>query len=164
MACNNNQFHDPQFSDCRTTKRRTFVPKSKRNEQVYLEEENDDSFVPKPYVRKRKISEISEGPIATPLTIQESSERTLNIVRQKLTAGKPTKKQIHNSRDPKLLAKIKAPVFIATKESHGITPEQVQRAQQEHKNKLIGWKYHVLSKAQQEADLQHQRKKKRKKK
>jgi len=86
----------------------------------------------------------------------------VDVVRRKLAAKKTKRQQKYESRDPNIMAKIKAPVFISTKASTGLTTEEIKTAQAEHSRKLIGWKYHVYSKALQESDLQQERKKKRK--
>jgi len=54
------------------------------------------------------------------------------------------------NRDPALIAQIKTPVFIASQSSKGLTTEQIKRAQEEHSRKLMGWKYHQLSKARED--------------
>uniref|UniRef100_A0A7S2NMF7 Uncharacterized protein n=1 Tax=Cyanoptyche gloeocystis TaxID=77922 RepID=A0A7S2NMF7_9EUKA len=120
----------------------------------------------RPYKRKsdRGIATSSTDPILAPQSLleqpnncsppfEEPSESSVAAsIREKL-AGK-SKPSRHErkvlGRDPAIMAKIKAPVFIATQVGRGVNAEQVKRAQQEHSKKLIGWKYHVASKAAEE--------------
>ncbi|KAL6057220.1 Vegetative cell wall protein gp1-like [Balamuthia mandrillaris] len=79
--------------------------------------------------------------------LQKHSSVVQNI-REKLSGSKPTKKQAQLlQRDPKLLAQVEMPRFIASRHSRGLSQEEIQRSQEEHARKLLGVKYREAEKA-----------------
>jgi hypothetical protein len=51
-------------------------------------------------------------------------------------------------RHPSSIVQPKAPIFIATRASAGLTPEQIRKSQEEHKRKLMGRKRRYVATAQ----------------
>jgi hypothetical protein len=44
------------------------------------------------------------------------------------------------------MKKVKAPVIVYNRTSRGLSEDQIRKSVEEHKRKLIGWRYHVASK------------------
>eukprot|EP00026_Physarum_polycephalum_P012377 Phypoly_transcript_12677.p1 GENE.Phypoly_transcript_12677~~Phypoly_transcript_12677.p1 ORF type:complete len:361 (+),score=99.36 Phypoly_transcript_12677:93-1085(+) len=97
---------------------------------------------------------------------QESATNITNSVvasiREKLASGGKISKgqaKILN-RDQEIVSSIAMPTYVSHRTGSGLTPEQIQKAQDEHTRKLLGWKYHVAVKARNEQALQTKRQKK----
>jgi len=43
------------------------------------------------------------------------------------------------------MARVEKPVFISSRSSRGLTPEQVKKSEEEHKRKLLGWRVKHIS-------------------
>jgi len=80
-------------------------------------------------------------------------------IREKLAAkGKLSKKQAKVlERDPDIVSSIQMPTFVSHRVGAGISDDEVHKAQEEHSRKLMGWKYHIASKAQDEKNLESKR-------
>jgi hypothetical protein len=122
----------------------------------------DSTNTPKPYTRKRKIDQISADAteIATPLLNNNASDEnkssdvsaTALSIREKLKKSKTTHEGSVDTgkrgdyRDPEIMKKVKAPVIVYNRTSRGLSEDQIRKSVEEHKRKLIGWRYHVASK------------------
>jgi len=100
-----------------------------------------------------------KGSTASQASAVSITNTTVSSIREKLAGGgKISKRQAKIlDRDPDIVASIAMPTFVSHRVGSGLTPEQIKKAQDEHTRKLLGWKYHVASKAQEERLLNTRR-------
>jgi hypothetical protein len=93
--------------------------------------------------------------------IAQQSEAVVNI-RKKLEEGKKINKKQEKilRRDPKILAQLKTPTFIASRSGRGLSQQEIKKSEEVHARKLMGWQYHNATRAMEEKQLQQRRKNK----
>jgi len=120
---------------------------------IYLEHINPEQFTTSSTSSSSTTSTSTSTTTTTTSTnaAQKSTTSTVLSIRQKL--GKGSKKQ----KDPAIMNTLPTPVFISHRVGSGLEPEKVKKSQSEHQRKLLGLKYHMVTKGMDEKTLQAKR-------